>query len=163
MEAEDVVTLLNALEQERIGVVVDGGWGVDALLGHQTRQHDDLDIAIENKHVVKLRRLLETKGFREIPHPNSSDFNFVLAAGIGQKVDVHSYTLNSDGRCIYGIPYPAESLTGTGSIGSRIVKCISPEWVVKFHTRYEPDENDFRDVHAVCARFGIAIPPKYVR
>ena len=86
MEAEDVIELLNLLEQEGIGVVVDGGWGVDALLGRRTRLHDDLDIAIEHKHVVKLRRLLELKGFREIPRPNSSDFNFVLTNASDRKL-----------------------------------------------------------------------------
>ena len=163
MEADEVVALLNVLEQEQIGVVVDGGWGVDALLGRQTRPHGDLDIAIEHKHVVRLRRLLEAKGFSEVPQPGSSDFNFALADGLDQKVDVHSYTLDSNGQCIYGISYPVDSLTGTGSIGSRVVRCISAEWVVKFHTQYEPDENDFRDVLAVCNRFGIAVPSKYVR
>jgi lincosamide nucleotidyltransferase A/C/D/E len=163
MKAEDVIELLDLLEQEGIGVVVDGGWGVDALLGRQTRAHDDLDIAIEHKDVVKLQRLLEPKGFREIPQLNSSDFNFLITNPVGQKVDLHCYVLDPRGQCTYGISCPAESLTGMGSIGSRVVKCISPAWVVKFHTRYEPDENEFRDVHAICARIGLTIPPKYIR
>ena len=41
MEAGDVIELLKLLEQQEIGVVVDGGWGVDALLGSQTRPHDE--------------------------------------------------------------------------------------------------------------------------
>ena len=61
------------------------------------------------------------------------------------------------------IPYPPESLTGTGSIDGYLVKCISAEWVVQFHTQYEPDENDFKDVHAVCAKFNIPMPATYVR
>ena len=40
MESNDVIALLNVLEQEGIAVVVDGGWGVDALLDQQTRPHD---------------------------------------------------------------------------------------------------------------------------
>jgi len=39
-----------------------------------------------------------------------------------------------------------------------ICEVISAEWVVKFHTQYEPDEKDFKDVYAVCAKFGIAVP-----
>jgi len=38
------------------------------------------------------------------------------------------------------------------------VKCISPEWMVKFHSGYELDGNDYRDVSALCERFGIALP-----
>ena len=43
------------------------------------------------------------------------------------------------------------------------VKCISPEWMVKFHSGYELDENDYHDVSALCERFGIALPAAYER
>jgi lincosamide nucleotidyltransferase A/C/D/E len=33
--------------RHQIEFYVDGGWGVDALLGKQTRPHADLDIAIQ--------------------------------------------------------------------------------------------------------------------
>ena len=163
MEAADVIHLLKLFEQHEIAVVVDGGWGVDALLGHWTRPHEDLDIAIEHKDVPKLRNLLARIGYKELPQPDSSDFNFVIGNTRGQKVDVHSYTFDADGKAVYGIPYPAESLTGTGTIENYVVRCISADWVVKFHTQYEPDDNDFKDVHAVCAKFGIGLPPMYVR
>jgi lincosamide nucleotidyltransferase A/C/D/E len=64
---------------------------------------------------------------------------------------------------VYGIPYPAESLTGTGQIPNYVVRSISAEWVVKFHTQYQPDENDFKDVLAICAKFRIEVPRMYVR
>ena len=38
-----------------------------------------------------------------------------------------------------------------------------PEWLVKFHTGYELDENDFHDVKALCERFCIALPDEYSR
>jgi len=98
MEAGDVVMLLKLLEQEKIGVAVDAGWGTDALLGRQIRPHEDLDIAIEHKDVIKLRKLLEEKGYKELLQPDSSDFNFVLGNALGQKVDVHSYTFDADGK-----------------------------------------------------------------
>ena len=54
-------------------------------------------------------------------------------------------------------------MTGSGSIEGYAARCIAAEWVVKFHTQYEPDENDAKDVHALCAKFGIAVPALYVR
>lgn len=33
--------------------------------------------------------------------------------------------------------------------------------MVKFHTGYELDENDYRDVRALCQRFGIEMPSEY--
>jgi Aminoglycoside-2''-adenylyltransferase len=44
MTAKDAIELYKLFEQHGIKVWIDGGWGVDALLGHQTRKHDDLDV-----------------------------------------------------------------------------------------------------------------------
>jgi lincosamide nucleotidyltransferase A/C/D/E len=56
------------LELETLGIKIwiDGGWGVDALLGEQTRLHEDLDIALQQKDVPKLCELLEADGYREV-------------------------------------------------------------------------------------------------
>ena len=43
--AKDVTDLYSTLESEGIKIWIDGGWAVDALLGEQTRTHEDLDIA----------------------------------------------------------------------------------------------------------------------
>ena len=37
------------LNKNNIDVIIDGGWGVDALLGEQTRTHDDLDVAVQHE------------------------------------------------------------------------------------------------------------------
>jgi lincosamide nucleotidyltransferase A/C/D/E len=161
MKAEDVVEFVRLMEQNGIEVVVDGGWGVDALLGHQTRPNDDLDIAIQHKDAPRLRELMFTRSYRELDSPKGTKFNFVLADAEGRKVDVHSYTFDSDGRLVEGIEYPFESLKGTGSIDGYRVRCITADWMVKFHTQYEPDEDDFRDVLALCTRFGIPLPETY--
>ncbi len=44
------------------------------------------------------------------------------------------------------------SLTGSGSVNGHSVKCISAEHIVKFHTGYESDENDIKDISALCER-----------
>jgi lincosamide nucleotidyltransferase A/C/D/E len=59
--------------------------------------------------------------------------------------------------------YPADSLTGTGTIGGYAVRCISPRWIVKFHSGYELTEKDYRDVSAICEKYGIAVPDEYSR
>jgi lincosamide nucleotidyltransferase A/C/D/E len=161
MTACDVVEIVQLLTNNGIHVHVDGGWGVDALLGEQTRPHADLDIAMQHKDVPKLRDLLESRGYREIPRDDSWECNFVLADESGHEVDVHSYTLDAQGNNTFGVPYPADSLTGSGTIGGHPLDCISPEWMVSFHTGYELDIDDYRDVSALCERFGIEIPPEY--
>ena len=42
MTGNDVLEILNVLNAANIPVWIDGGWGIDALIGKQTREHDDL-------------------------------------------------------------------------------------------------------------------------
>ena len=57
MGKKDIIDLYNKLENLNIKIWVDGGWGVDALLGKQTRIHKDLDIAIQQKDIPAFRKL----------------------------------------------------------------------------------------------------------
>jgi lincosamide nucleotidyltransferase A/C/D/E len=59
MNAADVVSLYTELQKLNIHIWVDGGWGVDALLGEQTRPHEDLDIAIQELDIPHLQRMLD--------------------------------------------------------------------------------------------------------
>jgi lincosamide nucleotidyltransferase A/C/D/E len=86
----------------------------------------------------------------------------VLGDNLGHLVDFHTYTFDNLGKLIYGLPYPPDSLKGHGSINGYPVRCITPEWMVKFHTGYQVDETDYRDVKALCRRFGIEIPGEYL-
>ena len=158
MTATDVVEIVRLLEQNHIAVCVGGGWGVDVLLGEQTRTHVDLDIAIPNKDVAGTRALLEAKGFKDVPRDDTRDCNFVLGDDRGRLIDIHTYTFDSVGKLVYGIEYPFDSLNGTGSVNGVPVKCITPEWMVKFHTGYKLDQNDYQDVKLLCEQFNIDIP-----
>jgi len=161
MTADDVIVFVQLLNQHNIQVFIDGGWGVDALLGEQTRPHNDLDIALQHKDVPQARALLEARGYKDVPRNDTWECNFVLGDDEGRLVDFHSYTFDEAGNHIFGVKYPFDSLTGAGSIHGFPVKCISPEWMVKFHTGYKLDENDYHDVKALCQRFGFEIPEEY--
>ena len=114
MTANEVVELYRKLGDLGIAIWIDGGWGIDALLGRQTRPHDDLDVAIENKNVPQLREFLGAWGFRQIRE--DSKWNFVLADRDGHEIDVHAFVFDDDGNVVDGIQYPAKSLTGVGTI-----------------------------------------------
>jgi lincosamide nucleotidyltransferase A/C/D/E len=87
MPAETVLELVKLFETHGIEVIVDGGWGVDVLLGEQTRPHADLDIAMPHKFVLELRKLLEAQGYQELPRPDSWGCNFVMGDEHGHRVD----------------------------------------------------------------------------
>jgi lincosamide nucleotidyltransferase A/C/D/E len=163
MDARDAVELVEHLEEHGVEVYVDGGWAVDALLGEQTRPHGDLDIAVPQKCVPWLRELLAARGYHEIARDGTWECNFVLADARGCEIDVHSYTLDDAGNNAHGVAYRREHLTGKGSINGYPVRCISPEWLVKFHAGYELDDRDFHDVRALCERFGILLPDEYLQ
>lgn len=162
----DVVELYQLLENEGIKVWLDGGWGVDALLGEQTRPHADIDIVIQQKDVPKLRELLEARVYKDVDRDDTSPWNFVMGDSKGHEVDIHAIVFDESGNGLYGpvekgVMFPAASLTGTGKLNGYSVRCISPEYVVKFHSGYELKEKDFKDVIAICEKFKIELPKEY--
>lgn len=163
MTAEDVIKFVRLLHQNRIEVYIDGGWGVDALLGEQTRKHSDLDIAVEHINVPKIRSLLEAKGYSDVIRDDTRECNFVLGDDQGHLVDFHSYTFDDNGNIVFGVEYPFDSLKGSGFINGYPVKCITPEWMVEFHTGYPLDEDDYHDVKLLCKKFDIEIPSEYAQ
>jgi len=92
MEETDVVKLYELFRSHRLDVVVDGEWGVDALLGYQSRSHSDLDIAFPHEQVPLLRRLLADRGYVLVDRPDTTKWNFILGDTAGRQVDVHSFT-----------------------------------------------------------------------
>lgn len=161
MTSHDVLEFLELTRTHDIEIWIDGGWSVDALLERQTRVHSDLDIALSHQDVPKLRALLEARGYKDVPRDDTRDCNFVLGDDLGHQIDFHSFVFDDQENVIWGLPYPRASLTGTGSINGIAVKCISPEWLVKFHTGYEVDFDDYRDVLALCEHFGLELPLEF--
>jgi lincosamide nucleotidyltransferase A/C/D/E len=161
MTAQAAIELIQFFEHNQIVVVLDGGWGVDALLGRQSRPHSDLDIVIAYPDAVPLRALLESRGYVDVPRPDTRPVNFVMGDDQGHWVDIHTYSLDRVHHSEQGLDYPPDSLHGTGSILGHPVRCIDVVNMVNFHTGYELDENDYHDVKALCLLFGIELPSEY--
>src|SRR5215470_11602676 len=166
MTSADVIEIYSSLVERGICIWIDGGWGVDALLGRQTRTHKDLDIAISAAQLRGFERFLASQGYRRIKREIEKPFNFVLADHKAREIDVHVISLDEGGNGIYGPPekgvmYPADSLTGGGTISGCPVRCISPQWMVKFHSGYALTEKDYKDVSALCEKYGLELPEEY--
>lgn len=167
MNGEDVLAVLDALEQAGVRVWVDGGWGVDALLGEQTREHLDLDLAIRTEDLSHYLRTLIDLGFRtsRIDGP----YNFVMKDAAGRAVDVHLVDFTGVAHDEVGVPayggrglaYDVGSLGGTGWINGREVRCCTAIFQMKSHTGYPLDEIDLQDVLALHNRFGLPVPAEY--
>jgi lincosamide nucleotidyltransferase A/C/D/E len=162
LTADDVVDIIDRLAG--IDVWVDGGWGVDALVGEQTREHDDLDLVVSWDDLERVRTVLSEFDYRVDP-PELPAF-YVLVDPTGRRVDLHLVVFDEDGNGwqqlrkddAWGL-YPAQGLRGEGIIGGRRVRCLTPELQLKHHLGYEWDENDRHDLALLSARFGIPLPP----
>jgi len=166
MRADDVLRFYQQCSDTGITVWIDGGWAVDALIGQQTRDHSDLDIAVQQCDLARLRTMLEAAGYRDVPRNDTRAWNFVLGDAAGRLIDIHVIVLDESGNGIYGPPengemYPAGSLDGTGFIAGHTVRCISADHLVAFHTGYPLRPQDLHDVTTLCERFGIELPGEY--
>jgi lincosamide nucleotidyltransferase A/C/D/E len=157
MNIQSVVALYRRLTDNGVPLWLDGGWGVDALLGEQTRPHEDLDIVIEERHVLRLRELLERDGFADIPRPDTRPCNFVLGHPDGRLVDVHVVVFDATGRGIYGPVendefYPAEAFEANGSVAGVPMRCVTSGYQLRPRD-YALRDKDIHDAAALKARF----------
>jgi lincosamide nucleotidyltransferase A/C/D/E len=165
MTGPEVWELLGLLERDGVQAWVDGGWGVDALLGEQTRAHGDLDLVVAAGEVGTVRRLVYQRGFRVVRDwlPTA----LALQHADGREVDLHPIEPTEDGggnqiqregvrHWHYGPPVE-------GTIEGRPVRCCSLETQLRAHVGYQPDENDLADLRRLQERFGCDLPPPYDR
>lgn len=163
MTSKKVLDLYNLFKENGIVVWIDGGWGVDALLGKKTREHSDLDIAVSRKENLKILKLFKNNGYKEEKRSDSSEFMYVMKNEAGNCIDVHVFEYDKNGKNIYDIEYPLGSLTGTGIIDGQQVNCIEKNFMFKFKTGYEPKEKDLLDVRALSKKFGFELPERYAK
>lgn len=165
MPATEVVAIVQHLENDQLFVSIDGGWGVDALLGEQTRPHDDLDLVIDFDQIAAVREALTTHGYQ--PCLDEMPTRFVLKAPGDRRIDFHPMHFDESGFAHQQLPggklftCRISALNGAGQISGRAVRCLNPELQLAVHTGYEPVATDRRDVQLLCDRFGLIPPEDY--
>lgn len=162
MEAADACTLLHALDQRGVAFWLDGGWGVDCLLGEVTRQHSDLELVVARTDVDRVHALLTARGYTVIRDwlPTSIAFR----DDAGREVDLHPVDLTEDGGgdqvledgTSWHYSAPVE-----GSIAGRPVRCASAQDQLSMHVGYETRPVDVADVGRIAARFDLPLPPGF--
>ncbi|MFJ8533275.1 nucleotidyltransferase domain-containing protein [Streptomyces sp. NPDC093591] len=159
MTADDVLTVLALLREAETDIWVGGGWGIDALLGKQTRDHRDLDLMHRQEQEPKVVAALTAAGFTETV--NWRPVRFVLTAPDGREIDLHPLVFAEDGSAVQAslepsrpFVYPASAFV-TGRIAGTPVPCLSAEQQVHFHQGYEPTDRDRHDMAELRHAFGI--------
>lgn len=151
----EFLVLINDLE-----VCIDGGWGVDALLGRQTRPHSDLDLIVDRRDGPVLREIMENASFTRLSLDGE-----VYEEPSNLRVDVHFVDRDATGWRSFDLgdgrewPFPPSAFAGMGVIAGRSVRCLLPEAQVQCHAQgYAPKEKDLRDMLALQEQFGLLLP-----
>lgn len=162
-DAGDVLALLTVLRLDDEPHWVEGGWGVDALLGQQSRDHGDLDLMIDHSCADRAEASLREAGFELIyedwpgyvsyMHGTGHVIDLCITAAdrYGDRWNVNRTVGRSEPD------YPFDGFT-YGWIGGQRVACLGPEVQIAHHQGYEPEEVDRWDVEQLRSRFDVAVP-----
>jgi len=166
MDVTSAVKILERVESWGVEVCVDGGWGIDALVGMQTRSHADLDLVVARPDCVVVQAALEPIGFLHDTWVEPGlPARVVLRTDRGLQVDLHPVVVDEleNGwqplaRDAWAL-YRAEGLRGQGSIGTRQVRCLTPELQLCHHLGYPLDDDDRHDLRILARHYHLAMPP----
>lgn len=146
---ESLWVVLDLLDSLGMRYWVDGGWGVDMLIGRQTRTHRDVDIDFDATFEKPLLTALEAAGYRITTdwRPCRVELHH-LERGY---TDIHPLHISDSGSARQADPeggwyhFKAEWFTTTVFEG-RVIPCISAEAQRLLHSGYEPREVDKMDL-----------------
>lgn len=131
MTEAEVTEVLACLQRAGLDLWIDGGWGVDALLSAQTRDHDDLDLAMNRDDVGVARDALEALAYEHDPTSEPGlPARFVLRGTGSRQVDIHPLHFDSNGDGWQQLSetgkalghYPVADLAARGRIAGREVQ-----------------------------------------
>jgi hypothetical protein len=157
MPAEVVPRIVEALRRAGVSAWVVGGWGVDALLGEQTRRHRDLDVVFKSDEGAEQRAVRALAGLglkfvkREaVPGADPGCWlstRLVMADDAGRLVDLHPVEFplvvaSDQGERMFT---PKDAFV-TGTVGEQQVPCLSAQLQLALHEGYEARDYDREDV-----------------
>ena len=126
MTGHDVLRVLDALHVNGVSPVIQGGWGVDALLGRQTRLHKFVDLIVDEKEQDDILSALDALGYDEVDYVSRGRTE--LSQPDGRKISLH--LLDEDlvqHSNEWRFQFPAQSLQGRGLIVGRPVRCLGAD------------------------------------
>ncbi len=165
MPASGAAAIVRLLASGGVETWVGGGWGIDALVGEQTRPHRDLDLAVRTEDEDRALSVLVHAGFAITEDQRPT--RVVVADGDGRTVDLHPVALRPDGSAVQAgfagttFTYPPGSLSCRGRIDGLDVACCCADLQLAFHLGYEPQDRDRHDMQVLHDRLGVALPAPY--
>lgn len=128
---------------------LEGGWGVDALVGRQTRRHRDLDLDVDATCEGAVLTVLLDAGY--VVETDWRPNRVELVAGGRGRVDVHPVVIEGDGSARQAAlgggwhRFPPSYFT-RGRLDGTPVPCVSVEAQRAFRSGYELRDVDRHDL-----------------
>jgi lincosamide nucleotidyltransferase A/C/D/E len=133
MQVTRVLETLDALSSAGLDTPVIGGWGVDALVGEQTRPHRDLDLIVDHQRMDTALRALAGLGYEEWYREETPRLGEVELTG--EVVVVRDPALRAVELHPVGIDLAGLDLV-EGRIDDRGVSCFSAEQQIRAHAEF---------------------------
>jgi lincosamide nucleotidyltransferase A/C/D/E len=164
--AQDVLEVLESLTAADVPWWVAGGWAVDALVGEQTRPHDDVDVMVPLAASPTVEASLGRLGFARADESELPAF-LILRDPRGRQVDLYLVRVDSAGDAWQEYSptkwdrFSAAELCGTGRIEEMTVRCLSPEGVFRQFLGYTWGEKAIHDLTTLHRACGAPLPPGF--
>jgi len=172
VSAEDVLFIYHRLADNGIEIWLTGGWGIDALLGRQTRPHKDLDALLSLDDMRRMHALLSQNGYSLKEHWPENTWvldgsgqktasAYVLKDSAGCEFDVHAVRFDEHGNGVpvweddSGLIFTKANLAGAGAIAGFPIRCITVEMQVTCHRGYELPEQHLLDLGLLHEKFAV--------
>ena len=146
---DDLKNVIRIFDSLSIQYWLDGGWGVDALTGKQSREHRDIDIDFDANYTDLVLEALKNHGY--VMETDWLPVRAELYSSELGYIDVHPFVLREDGTAkqadFEGGWYEFEAdYFGSAQLEGMTVPCISPKGQMAFHTGYELRDVDRQDI-----------------
>lgn len=146
---DSFLMIIDILAELNIRYWIEGGWGIDVLIGNQTREHRDVDIDFDAAYENILMDRL-----REIGYQITTDCRptrVELYHPIHGYIDVHPLIISETGDAKQANPEGGwfnleANWFSESAFEARIIPCISVEGQRLFHSGYELREIDKADL-----------------
>ena len=149
MSMAEVLVVLDAVRSIGCRFWLEGGWGVDALVGRQTRPHRDVDVDFDAAYEDAVMEVLTGLGYSIETdwRPNRVE----LSAPGSRWVDLHPLVVDENGDARQaaldgGWHELHRSWFTTGILGGVTVPCVSVEAQQQFRTGYQLRTVDLHDL-----------------
>jgi lincosamide nucleotidyltransferase A/C/D/E len=145
MPPSTVVTVVQALRDAGISCWLAGGWGVDALVGEQTRAHGDLDVVVDRdlpNVETRVEAALASIGLLRAGSESSIEplpRTWVHTDGRGTTVEVLPANLAAP-------PFNGPTSFQEGRVAGAPVPCVSVEVQLRLRSGYRHRARDRRDI-----------------